>query len=574
MLRQFKLQDRLVALAAVPIMTTAVVAAGLLLFVSGSVAYGIFALAGVVVSIVVAMGVIKSVNQELTDLRDATAELADGHRRLADGEIDADELPTLSVEPEGPMADLASSINAITASTVEADQNRQSAVKAGLSTIVVNLARRSQTLLDRQVEYLDTLESSEEDPDRLAELFKVDHLATRMRRNAESLKVLAEADPGMRRGSPVDITDVLRVAMGEVETYENIELQSVEPGMVESGTAMDVAHLVAELMENATQFSPPDSVVSVTGSYEADNFHVIIDDRGMGLDAQRLTDANQTLANPPELGLGMGRSLGFIVIGRLAERLGATVTLSANGGGGTRALVKIPKSLFQSDGASAAPAAEAPAIDSTVDSDQEESGGGSAALERLLGISPDALESEEGAPTDWATEAPAAGGSLTSSRKRKSKSSDEPSADSNDTAAEETPLAAPIPESTASTESASEETWSPPPVTPDAPPRVVDPVGKLDDAIPSGDAFEAGVNGLLDDSEGAALTKRQRGTSNGPTPMGGRPVTTTTSRDPSEVRSMLSRYRDGLKDGKKQRPVSEGEKASDDSGSTTNSKDR
>ncbi|MEM7274816.1 MAG: ATP-binding protein [Actinomycetota bacterium] len=679
MLRQLKLQDRLVALAAVPILVTAVVAVGLLVFVGGddTIAYGIFAVIGAVVSIGVAVLIGRTILGEVNGLRDATAELAEGHRRLVEGAITVDQLPTLPLEPAGPLADVAASINAITAVTVEAGESQRGAVKAGLATIVVNLARRSQTLLDRQVEYLDRLESTEEDPDRLAELFKVDHLATRMRRNAESLKVLAEDDPGRRRGGPVDISDVLRVAMGEVETYEHIELRSIDQGEVDAGTAMDLAHLVAELMENATQFSPPETPVEVAGRFADEQFIVSIKDRGMGMPAEKLEQANATLADPPELGLGMGRSLGFMVVGRLAQRLGATVELSIVDEGGTLAVVSVPTALFVSKTErTTTPATEAPAerTETTADEAPAEpeatsgrsagSGSGSPALERLLGLSPDALATEDdaGAP-DWMADSPAAkGGALPSrsgsaadataeaastdaepaepsgrstkgpkrttaqsagkARKARSKQRSKGKASKKAPASRSTkqtsdavdpsesklaggplddgPLSAPITAPLGSdadqrTDAGdgeandngdllsganladSEETWTPPEVTPDAPPRVLDPVDKLDDAIPSGDAFESGVNALLTEpapessDEDGGLTKRKRGTSNRPTPSAR--AVTATSRNPEEVRSMLSRYRDGLKDGKKQRPEAE-DQASEDNGSSTKSKDR
>ncbi len=228
---------------------------------------------------------------------------------------------------------------------------------------MVNLARRSQTLLDRQVEYLDRLETSEQDPDRLDQLFKVDHLATRMRRNAESLIVLAEADPGRRRGGPVEVADVLRVAMGEVEIYQQIELVDVDEGRLSAGNAVDLAHLTAELMENATQFSPPSAPVTVTGRFDGHGrFVITVADQGMGMTEERLSASNQLLADPPELGLGMGRSLGFMVIGRLAQRLNATVVVGRNEpDAGLTAVVSVPAELFLSAGSPQSRAA-APAL--------------------------------------------------------------------------------------------------------------------------------------------------------------------------------------------------------------------
>ncbi len=560
MFRQLNFRNQLAALAAVPILAVAVVASGLLLFIDGpgTRPYGIFALVCLGLSGGVAYVIGRSILDSMDELTRSTNELARAHSLLADGEITADELEPVHVERDDELGEIAAAVNAITDATVAATESQRGAVKEGLSTIVVNLARRSQTLLDRQVEYLDRLESSEEDPDRLGELFKVDHLATRMRRNAESLMVLAEADPGRRRGGPVEVADVLRVAMGEVENYEHIDLTDVDDGQVGATVAVDLAHLVSELMENATQFSPPSTPVEVSGVFSGnDTFRIAVADSGMGMTQDKLAEANEILANPPELGLGMGRSLGFMVIGRLANRLGATVTLESNGNSGLRALVSIPSDLLIAGSGGAAPAEQAetievaeeqpapqaptepletrPTAEKPADPAPQESApvsqngpASSAALERLLGINTDNFgltERREEPTEDWTTKSPFEDANT---------GADAADAQSDDA-----------------------ESWTPPEVTLGAP-------RKLEDAVPSGDAFESGVASLLDDSAdeeastgralrsdaatSAGLTKRQRGSSS--VPIGqGRPVAAS-SRDPEEVRSMLSRYREGLK-GKK-----------------------
>ncbi len=143
--------------------------------------------------------------------------------------------------------------------TVEVAEEQAALLRKGIGDIFVNLARRNQTLLDRQIEFIDQLEANEEDPDQLENLFKLDHLATRMRRNAESLLVLAGAEPPRRRARPVALADVVRVAIGEVEDFTRINLLSLDEATVGGNAAVDLAHLLSELMENATQFSPPDS---------------------------------------------------------------------------------------------------------------------------------------------------------------------------------------------------------------------------------------------------------------------------------------------------------------------------
>ncbi|MEL6985947.1 MAG: ATP-binding protein, partial [Actinomycetota bacterium] len=318
--------------------------------------------AAAVWSFVVGWTLIRSINS----LAIAIDGVAEAQLGIANGHLEVSELPSIEHQgPEDEIGRVAKAVDAISASAVEMADAQRETIRKGLATIVINLARRNQSLLDRQVEYLDKLEQTEEDPDRLAQLFRVDHLATRMRRNAESLLVLAGADTAKRKGAPVAMSDVLRVAIGEVENYQHIELGVVEDGDVPAGVAVDLAHLTAELMENATQFSPPSTnvVVSAVVDRPTQSVHVSVADRGMGL-GDRLEQANETLADPPELGLGMGRSLGFMVIGRLAKRLGATVELRANDGGGTVAEVRIPLRLFQLEQAAqpAAPAQQLPPL--------------------------------------------------------------------------------------------------------------------------------------------------------------------------------------------------------------------
>ncbi len=349
MLRQRKIRDRLVAMATPPIVVSAA-AVGLLLVGPESRDRAGLVLAGLAVAATVwAVVVGWSVLRSLSTLAIAAGGLAEAQHRVGQGELRVDEIPTLAPpDPTDEIGRLAAAFDEVSRSGVGlADSQRQS-IRKGLSTIVINLARRNQSLLDRQVEYLDALEQTEEDPDRLGELFRVDHLATRMRRNAESLLVLAGADPGKRKGKPVALSDVLRVAIGEVENYQQVELGQIEEGRVPAGVAVDLAHLTAELMENATQFSPPSSSVDVSALLDADAglYRIRIRDRGMGL-GDRIDQANITLADPPELGLGMGRSLGFMVVGRLAQRLRAVVRLESNEGGGTIAEVRLPLELLQ-----------------------------------------------------------------------------------------------------------------------------------------------------------------------------------------------------------------------------------
>ena len=223
-------------------------------------------------------------------------------------------------------------------------------LRKGIGDIFINLARRNQTLLDRQIEFIDQLEANEEDPDQLDNLFKLDHLATRMRRNAESLLVLAGAEPPRRRGRPVALADVVRVAIGEVEDFARISLLALDDVTVGGNVAVDLAHLLSELMENATHFSPPDTTVEIVGHRSDEGYTLSVSDQGIGMSADQLAEANSQLARPPLVGLALSRSLGFIVIGRLAARFGIAVKLTSSPSGGVTALVTLPADLVTVDG--------------------------------------------------------------------------------------------------------------------------------------------------------------------------------------------------------------------------------
>ena len=421
MLRQRKLRDRLVAIAVPPIAVSVACAAGLVV-VADPGPTRTLAMVGVGAAVLAALWSVAtawSILRSVTTLAITANGLAEAQARAARGELSADEVPSIGYTgPPDELGRLAEAVDAIGRSAGQVAESQRESIRKGLATIVINLARRNQSLLDRQVEYLDALEQSEEDPERLAELFRIDHLSTRMRRNAESLLVLAGADPGRRKGSPVAISDVLRVAIGEIENYQHIELGTIDEGRLPAGVAVDLAHLTAELMENATQFSPPTAPVEVTTARDrdAEAYEITVTDRGMGL-GDRLDQANQTLADPPELGLGMGRSLGFIVVGRLAKRLRATVSLDTNPGGGTVATVRLPLSQFQEELVEATtprptPTQTAPTAPAAAIRPPEPAGPPSSTnLEKLLGIQRDGLpptpDRTDSAPApDWQQTSP------------------------------------------------------------------------------------------------------------------------------------------------------------------------
>jgi signal transduction histidine kinase len=256
------------------------------------------------------------------------------------------ELEPIAIRSTDEIGQLAEAFNKMQEVTAEVAEEQSVLLRKGIGDIFVNLARRNQALLDRQIEFIDGLEADEEDPDQLEHLFKLDHLATRMRRNAESLLVLAGAEPPRRRARPVALADVVRVAVGEVEDFTRISLLTLDDVTVGGNVAVDLAHLLSELMENATHFSPPDTRVEVVGHRTRDAGYIIsVSDQGIGMSAEQIADANQLLVEPPLVGLALSRSLGFIVIGRLAGRFGISVRLTSSPAGGVTALVGLPPDL-------------------------------------------------------------------------------------------------------------------------------------------------------------------------------------------------------------------------------------
>ena len=232
----------------------------------------------------------------------------------------------------------------------------QAVLRTSLSTMFLSLARRSQSLVDRMIGELDQVERTEEDPKRLARLFELDHLATRMRRNDENLLVLAGAEVGAPRREDALLVDALRAAQSEVELYHRIEFGAVDTDVLIGAAAVnDVVRLIAELLDNATRFSPPDTVVMAHGAAAGDHAVIRIEDRGLGISAEQMDMINQRLTAPGEVDAGIFRLMGFAVIGRLAARHGILVELRPAGEGGTVAEVTLPADIVVLPGRMPAP---------------------------------------------------------------------------------------------------------------------------------------------------------------------------------------------------------------------------
>ncbi|WP_432094288.1 nitrate- and nitrite sensing domain-containing protein [Streptomyces sp. bgisy100] len=228
----------------------------------------------------------------------------------------------------------------------------QALLRGNVNAIFTNLSSRNQGLIERQLTLITDLENNEADPDQLENLFKLDHLATRMRRNGENLLILAGEEPGHRWNQPVPLVDVLRAAASEVENYERIQLTGVPESEIHGTAVTDLVHLLSELLENATSFSSPQTKVKVTATRLPDGRVMIeIHDKGIGLTAEDFADINHKLANPPTVDAAISQRMGLFVVGRLADRHGIRVQLRPSGEqAGTTSLVMLPDAITHGGG--------------------------------------------------------------------------------------------------------------------------------------------------------------------------------------------------------------------------------
>ncbi|WP_010468739.1 sensor histidine kinase [Streptomyces somaliensis] len=323
-------------------------------------AYGVLATAGVagvlgflavLCSLVVSVRVGRGLVRDLTRLRKEAQDVSDLRlpsvmRRLAAGEhVDVEtEVPKLEYDKDE-IGQVGKALNTLQRAAVEAAV-RQADMRRGISEVFVNLARRNQVLLHRQLTLLDTMERRTEDAEELADLFRLDHLTTRMRRHAEGLVILSGAAPSRQWRKPVQLMDVVRAAVAEVEDYERIEVRRLPRIGVAGPAVADLTHLIAELLENATAFSPPHTAAQVHGERVTNGFTLEIHDRGLGMSPEDLLDANLRLAETPEFELSDTDRLGLFVVSRLARRQNVRVSLQPSPYGGTTAVVFIPAALL------------------------------------------------------------------------------------------------------------------------------------------------------------------------------------------------------------------------------------
>jgi signal transduction histidine kinase len=279
----------------------------------------------------------------------ATVQLPERVRHLAEA---ADPASSLEVAPidvlsADEIGQVARAFDQVHSEAVRLAGN-EAMLRTSFNAMFVNLSRRSQALIERLARTIDSLEQNEEDPDRLSYLFSMDHLVTRMRRNSENLLLLAGHDSARKWSEPVSLADVARAATSEIEQYARVAL-SVQPGVAVSGQAVsDVVRLLAEIIENATIFSPKDTQVRVSAQ-ELTSGGVLIEvsDSGVGISEARLAEMNLRLINPPVIDVSVSRHMGLFAVARLAERHGVRVRLRAGSPQGLTALVWLPDTLIE-----------------------------------------------------------------------------------------------------------------------------------------------------------------------------------------------------------------------------------
>ncbi|WP_440067658.1 sensor histidine kinase [Streptosporangium sp. OZ121] len=314
---------------------------------------GVLGLIAVVASILVSYRVGSGITKELAAVRRAAAELAQARlprvmEKLRRGDTVDVEAEAPALRPTGSTAeihDVADAFNSVQRSAVDAAVE-QARLREGVSQAFRNLARRSQSLLQRQLKMLDGMQKQAEDPAALENLFKLDHLTTRMRRHAEGLVILSGGAAGRKWRSSVPMEDVLRGAAAQVEDYARVRIYPTGGTTLVGNAVADMMHLFAEILENATVFSPPGSQVSVRGELVGRGFAVEIEDRGLGLTDDKRAAINERLTSPREFDPADTDRLGFAVVGLLAARYGVEVVLRASPYGGTGVVVLIPEKLL------------------------------------------------------------------------------------------------------------------------------------------------------------------------------------------------------------------------------------
>jgi signal transduction histidine kinase len=307
-------------------------------------------LLAVILSIGMSVWIGRGLVQQLAALRRSALDLASNRlpsvmQRLRSGQdVDVSaEAPPLETSSDE-IGQVREAFNAVQRTAVAAAVD-EARLRRGISDVFRNLARRSQSLLHRQLALLDAMERRASEPEELEDLFRIDHLTTRMRRHSEGLIILSGDSPARGWRNPVPFIDVLRAAVAEVEDYTRIRVTVATSAALIGPAVADVIHMLAELAENATIYSPPNAPVRVHGDVVGRGFAIEIEDRGLGISEEKLAEFNSNFADPPQFDLSGSEQLGLFVAGQLAKRHGIRITLQASPFGGTTAIVLIPKAL-------------------------------------------------------------------------------------------------------------------------------------------------------------------------------------------------------------------------------------
>ena len=279
----------------------------------------------------------------------ASVQLPERVRLLTDSpeDVTSMEVAPINVASRDEIGEVARAFDRVHSEAVRL-AGEQALLRASFNSMFTNLSRRSQTLIERLARMIDNLEQSEDDPDRLGSLFSMDHLVTRMRRNSENLLLLAGHENPRKWSEAVPVADIARAATSEIEQYNRVTL-NIPPGVSISGQAVsDVVHLLAELIENATMFSPKDTQVHVS-MQELSSGGLLIEvvDKGIGVSDARLADMNWRLDNPPTVDVSVSRHMGLFAVARLAERHRVRVRLRPAPPQGLSALVWLPDGVIE-----------------------------------------------------------------------------------------------------------------------------------------------------------------------------------------------------------------------------------
>lgn len=335
-------------------------------------------LATVAGSALLALAVYRLVIRPISALAHASQEAAEDLIAAATSDAladDPDAVRPLPLPPDDELSDMADAFNSAQ-ETAGSLARQQGSIRGDAQQVFLNFGRRAQNLITRQLGQIDDLESRTDDPDMLSDLFALDHLATRLRRNAEAMVVVAGAESPRPWARPVSVVNVLRAAAAEATDYSRIDVGTVAPGAVAGAAANDVSHLLAELIDNALTYSPPESRVTVAGAPQhGAHYLVTVTDAGLGMPPSQLAKANDALAGssavpdrrsePPETGGGNGNGsskggarskggFGLHIVQQLAQRHGIAVRLSPSYHNGIQVSVLLPRTIMALPGDSMA----------------------------------------------------------------------------------------------------------------------------------------------------------------------------------------------------------------------------